>query len=88
LVTKNTKIIIILSIFGGLIVFGTNFLPDLIQDESEKTETNGYSYETTFETGRPSYAPNKIISNATLTVEESQEKIQEQLDKLVKNNEN
>jgi len=58
LVTKNTKIIIILSIFGGLIVFGTNFLPDLIQDESEKTE---YSYETTFKTGRPSDAPNKII---------------------------
>ena len=72
MVTKNTKIIIILSIAGGLIVFGTNFLPDLIKDESEKTETNGFSYETTFETGRPSNAPNKIISDATLTVEESQ----------------
>ena len=61
MVTNNTKIIIILSISGGLIVFATNFLPDLIQDESEKTENDGYNYETTFETGRP--------SGATLIVE-------------------
>jgi len=52
--TKNTKIIIVLAVAGGLVVFGTNFLPDLIQEEPEKTASGGYHYETTFPIGRPS----------------------------------
>lgn len=51
--TNNTKIIIILSIAAVLIVFSTNFLPDLIDDESEIV-SDEYHYETTFPVGRPS----------------------------------
>jgi len=57
--TKNTKIIIVLAVAGGLVVFGTNFLPDLIQEESEKTASGGYHYETTFPIGRPSQSENQ-----------------------------
>jgi len=57
--TKNTKIIIVLAVTGGLIVFGTNFLPDLIQVEPEKTETGGYHYETSFQIGRSSQPSNQ-----------------------------
>jgi len=69
--------IIILIISGGLIVFGTNFLPDLIQDESEKTETNEYSYKTTFEIGRPSDAQIKAEDEAE-TQEEREARLAEQ----------
>jgi len=51
--TNNTKMIIILSIAAILIVFSTNFLPDLI-DERPKTASDEYRYETTFPVGRPS----------------------------------
>ncbi|HSB49984.1 MAG TPA: hypothetical protein VLC72_01455 [Nitrosopumilaceae archaeon] len=51
--SMNTKIIIVLSIAAILIVFSTNILPDLIEDESE-TVSNEYRYETTFSIGRPS----------------------------------
>lgn len=51
--SMNMKIIIILSIAAILIVFSTNILPDLIDDESE-TGSNEYHYETTFSVGRPS----------------------------------
>jgi len=57
--TKNTKIIIILAVTGGLIVFGTNFLPDLIQEEPEKTVSSGYHYETSFQIGRQSQPSNQ-----------------------------
>lgn len=48
----NTKIIIVLSIAAVLIVFSTNVLPDLIEDDSEKLQ-NDYHYDTTFPVGRP-----------------------------------
>jgi len=51
--TNNTKMIIILSIAAILIVFSTNFLPDLI-DEKPATASDEYRYETTFPVGRPS----------------------------------
>lgn len=51
--SMNSKMIIILSIAAFLIVFSTNVLPDLIDEES-KTASNEYHYETTFPTGRPS----------------------------------
>ena len=56
--TKNTKIIILLAV-GGIIVFGTNFLPDLIQEESEKTVSGGYHYETSFQISRSSQLSNQ-----------------------------
>jgi len=59
MITKNTKIIIVLAVSGGLIVFGTNFLPDLIQEKSEKTESGGYHYETSFQIGRQSQPSNQ-----------------------------
>ena len=49
----NTKIIIILSIAAVLIVFSTNVLPDLI-DENSTSVSDEYHYETTFPVGRPS----------------------------------
>lgn len=52
-ISTNTKIIIVLSISAILIVFSTNVLPDLIDDESVP-ESNEYHYETTFPVGRPS----------------------------------
>ena len=54
---SNTKIIIGLIIVGVLVVFSTNFLPDLIQDP-ENTLSDEYHYETTFETGRSPHIPN------------------------------
>ena len=52
-VTKNTKIIIILSIIAFLIVFSTNVLPDLIENNPPSI-SDEYHYETTFPVGRPS----------------------------------
>lgn len=57
--TKNTKIIIVLAVVGGIIVFGTNFLPDLIQEDPEKTVSSGYHYETSFQVGRASQPSNQ-----------------------------
>ena len=51
--TTNTKMIIILSIAAVLIVFSTNVLPDLI-DENATSVSDEYHYETTFPVGRPS----------------------------------
>ena len=51
--TNNTKMIIILSIAAFLIVFSTNVLPDLIE-ENPMSASEEYHYETTFKVGRPS----------------------------------
>jgi len=66
--TKNTKIIIVLAVAGGLIVFGTNFLPDLIQEESGKTVSSGYHYETSFQIGRQSQPSNQKSMASMLSV--------------------
>ena len=50
--SKNSKMIIILSIAAVLIVFSTNVLPDLIEESPSKSDE--YHYETTFPVGRPS----------------------------------
>jgi len=63
MIAKNTKIIIVLAVTGGLIVFGTNFLPDLIQEEPEKTVSSGYHYETSFQISRPPLSNQKSMAS-------------------------
>lgn len=51
-ITNNTKLIIILAVAGGIIVFATNFLPDFFEEAGE-TISDEYHYETTFPNARP-----------------------------------